>query len=106
MTLIFKFYRKVENKSVRFTLPAPEMNVIRSGCSWNRNVIRCSNSYGDLLSAERTRIFITASPSTCGAQWEDFAFEAHVGEQDIHSSEGKDSRKRIYRISNEIRKRK
>jgi hypothetical protein len=37
--------------------------------------------------------FYNSVPSTCGAQWEDFTFEAHVDEQDIHISEGKDSRK-------------
>jgi len=56
-------------------------------------VIHCSHSQAELLQAEMERKFYYGVPSTCGTQWEDFAFEAHVDQQDIHISEGRDSRK-------------
>jgi hypothetical protein len=43
--------------------------------------------------AEKEKKFYYGVPSTCGAQWEGFAFEAHVDQQDIHISECRDSRK-------------
>jgi hypothetical protein len=78
---------------MRFIISVSTMNAMRPGCSWNRNVIHCSHSHGQLLQAVHEKKFYYGAPSTCGAQWEDFAFQAHVDQQDIHISEGRNSRK-------------